>query len=308
MEHAVRAGRIVDPTWKTALVAAGMVLISPMDSAGSQPPLGEETRIYILAGQSNMSGRGSLDDLAAAERETNPRILAYGNDGILKPAQEPIDSSLGQIDGVSADRLAAVGPGLFFARTMKQSVKGPIVLVPCAKGGSSISRWKPGGGRDTLYGSCLARTREVQGRLSGILWYQGESDTEREASAEHYGQAFKALVDAFRRDLGAEGLPVVFAQIAEQPMRPENAARYPAWEAIRRAQASLSIDCAEMVPVGALPRQADELHLTTAAQRQLGGMMTEAMWRLQNNGCQGKRQKTRSHRTSQSRVLTQGGF
>lgn len=280
------------PIWKTAVVAAGMVLSSPTASAGNQPSLGEETRIYILAGQSNMSGRGNLDDLAAAEREANPRILVYGNDGVVKPAQEPIDSSLGQVDGVSADRLAAVGPGLFFARTMMQSVKGPFVLVPCAKGGSSISRWRPGGGRDTLYGSCLARAREVKGRLAGILWYQGESDTEREALAEHYGQAFKALVDAFRRDLEAEGLPVVFAQIAEQPMRPENAARYPAWQAVRRAQASLSIDCAEMVPVGALPRQADELHLTTAAQRQLGRMMAEAMWRLQKYGCQGAQKRS----------------
>ena len=36
---------------------------------------------YVLAGQSNMSGRGSLDELTAAERAPEAAIRLYGNDG-----------------------------------------------------------------------------------------------------------------------------------------------------------------------------------------------------------------------------------
>ena len=124
---------------------------------------------YVLAGQSNMSGRGLASELTEAERTIDPGIRLYGNDGQWRVAAEPLDSAEGQIDAVSEDRIAAVGPGLFFARALRAGAGEAIALVPCAKGGSSIGRWKSGGGRDTLHGSCLARAGEA-GRIDGVLW------------------------------------------------------------------------------------------------------------------------------------------
>ncbi len=235
--------------------------------------------VYILAGQSNMSGRGALADLAAAERGADRAILLYGNDGRWRPAQEPVDGAEGQRDAVSADARAGVGPGLFFARALPQRRGRRIALVPCAKGGSAMAQWTPGGGRDTLYGSCLARVREAGGRVAGMLWYQGETDALDAAQAARWSARAQALVAAFRRDLDAPALPVVVIGLADRPER--NAARFPAWDAVREQQAAIGMPLVATISAGGLPLLDDGLHLSTAAQRVLGVRAAAAMTDLQ---------------------------
>ncbi|WP_343518216.1 sialate O-acetylesterase [Sphingomonas sp.] len=246
----------------------------------------EETPdVYLLAGQSNMSGRGELAELSEAERALDPCIRLYGNDGKWRIAAEPLDDAAGQVDAVAEDRQAGVGPGLFFARAMLKRRTRPILLVPCAKGGSSIGRWAPGGGRDTLYGACLARVREAGGRIAGVLWYQGESDTGSDEKAAAWKARFAALVASLRRDLAAPRLPVVFVQLADRATSPERAARYPAWATVQQAQAAVSLGCTHMVPAKGLTLNADELHLSTAGQRALGQRLAVAMEGLRKGGC-----------------------
>ncbi|WP_225421482.1 sialate O-acetylesterase [Sphingomonas parva] len=259
-----------------------MALLSASGAAAAKPPLPD---VYLLAGQSNMSGRGALADLTEAERTPDPGIRLYGNDGKARVALDPLDSAEGQIDAVSADPQAAVGPGLGFAREIARHSRRPIVLVPCAKGGSSIARWQPGGGRDTLYGSCLARAREAGGRVHGILWYQGESDAATLAAANAWPEAFAALIARFRDDLGDARLPVVFVQLADPPARPDRALRYPGWRQVQAGQGGVRMKCTAMVAAAGLPRLEDELHLTTAGQRTLGPRLAAAMRRLQRQGC-----------------------
>jgi hypothetical protein len=236
-----------------------------------------EPRTYVLAGQSNMSGRGLTDDLTPAERAPDPTIRLYGNDGRWRVAAEPIDSAQGQVDAVSEDRIAAVGPGLFFARALRAAGAGPLALVPCAKGGSSIGRWKPGGGRDTLYGSCLARAREAGGEIAGVVWYQGETDAEKTNAAPAWRRAFEALVKSLRDDLGGERLPIVLVQLADAPAQREGSRPYPSWTAIQAAQAAPVDACVAMVSAKGLGKREDDLHLTTAAQRALGARLADAM-------------------------------
>jgi hypothetical protein len=242
-------------------------------------------RTYVLAGQSNMSGRGLLEDLTPAEREPDPAIRLYGNDGQWRVAAEPIDSAQGQVDAVSEDRIAAVGPGLFFAQALRVADKTPVTLVPCAKGGSSIGRWKPGGARDTLYGSCLARAREAGGKITGLVWYQGETDAEKADAAPAWRAAFDTLVASFRRDLGATRLPIVLVQLADPPAQKEGAKPYPSWAAIQAAQSQPLDACVAMVSAKGLSKRDDDLHLDTAAQRVLGVRLAKAMQDLQDKGC-----------------------
>lgn len=242
--------------------------------------------VYILAGQSNMSGRGALSDLAEAERVPDPAITLYGNDGQERVAVEPLDDAGDQVDPVSADRLAAVGPGLFFARAMRQRNGRPVVLVPCAKGGSSIGQWRPADARDTLYGSCLARAREAGGRLAGVLWYQGETDAEKSATiAAGWGESLAALVARARDDAGNADLPVAFVRLSDKPAPAEGVDRFPSWGIVQDQQAGLHLHCVASVPAAGLPRNADDLHLATAAQRVLGPLLARAMIDLQRSGC-----------------------
>lgn len=264
---------------RTAAWLAPALLLAPGWAQAGQTPA---AATYILAGQSNMSGRGALDALLPEERLPDPAIRLYGNDGQWHAALDPVDSAQGQIDEVSADKIAAVGPGLSFARRMLVLGGRPVNLVPCAKGGTSIARWAPAAGRDTLYGSCLARAREAGGKIAGILWYQGETDGEKPPEeAARWGAAFTDLVAAFRRDLGEPALPLVFVQIANQPARPEDAGHYPGWAAVQQAQAQISLPCTGMVSAAGLSRNPDQMHLDTAAQRSLGVSLAEAMASLQ---------------------------
>lgn len=268
------------------IVALGLVArVAAQSPRQTAAPRGAE--VFLLAGQSNMSGRGDLSALTAAERRPDPKIWLYGNDGQWRLALDPLDDATGQIDMVSADHLAAVGPGLSFARALRRQGHGAVALVPCAKGGSSIGRWKPDGARTTLYGSCLARAKEAGGRIAGILWYQGESDAQSATAAAHWRERFEQLVRGFRADLGEPNLPVVYVQIADRPARDHDRARYPGWRTVQEQQATAQarLRCSAMVSARGLELREDQLHLTTASQRILGPRLAAAMDRLVRQGC-----------------------
>ncbi|MCH4895050.1 sialate O-acetylesterase [Sphingomonas sp. SFZ2018-12] len=243
--------------------------------------------VYLLMGQSNMSGRGDLNQLTMHEREPDSRITVYANDGHVRPAREPLDDASDQIDRVSADPNAAVGPGLFFARHLLAARRVPIRLVPCAKGGTSIREWRPDPARSTLFGSCMARARESGGRIAGILWYQGESDTRSTADVTRWSADFSRIVSAARTSLGQPNLPVILVRIARQPKMPDLAARYPAWNALRSVQLRLEARCVERVGADNIPLNPDGLHLSTPAQRTLGLRIAATMARLQRQ-CRNK--------------------
>jgi Carbohydrate esterase, sialic acid-specific acetylesterase len=258
-------------TWPLACIA----LASASGWAATAP------KVYLLMGQSNMSGRG---DLAALPRlPEDPAIRLYGNDGVFKTAVEPLDSAAGQIDIVSADSLAAVGPGLSFARTLRTKYdEGPVILVPCAKGGVSIKQWAPDLTRDTLYGSCLARAKTAltQGELGGVLWYQGETDTASLEDAAAWSGRMSALVARLRQDLSAPNMPWVVVGLADYPTASKKP--YPGWSAMQAAQAALPSQIPYLAHVSAagLTTNADTLHLDTAAQLQLGPKLADAVVHL----------------------------
>lgn len=267
---------------------ASLVSVLTLSLAAGAPALAApKPDVYLLTGQSNMSGRGLIEELTTEERVADPAIQLYGNDEKTRPALDPLDDATGQVDAVSSDvNIAAVGPGLFFARAMRALRDRPILLVPCAKGGSSIGQWKPGGGRDTLYGSCLARARAVGGKIKGVLWYQGETDAGREGSAQAWKASFETLVARFRQDLGDKRLPIVIVQLADMPSPAISAPKtYPAWAEIQAVQAGPLPACVAMVSAKGLPKKSDDLHLTTAAQRDLGARLARAMDGLRHQGC-----------------------
>lgn len=236
--------------------------------------------IFILAGQSNMSGRGSLDELPSGFPAGGEHIYVYSNDGRWRRAAEPLDHPAGQVDPVSRDDWAGVGPGLAMAEALVQLDPGrKIALVPCALGGSSIDQWRPATGRDTLYGSCLARAKEAarHGRIRAFVWYQGESDTGSLAAAEAWPAKFQALVRALRRDLGQPRLPVVYTQLAT--VGPELGGPPPGWNRLKQLQATLKIPLAVMVKSDDL-KVFDGIHLDTASQMKLGRRYALALHRM----------------------------
>jgi hypothetical protein len=256
-----------------ALIVASVGVAAP--SMAEQPP----RAIYLLMGQSNMSGRGVLAEIAPGTLDPDERIQLYGNEGRWRRAAEPRDTAQGQIDKVSSDP-DGVGPGLAFAKAMLKRHPGrPIGLVTCAKGGSAIGEWKPSTARSTLYGSCLARAREAApfGQIAGILWYQGETDARTDVLAQAWAERFSETIIQFRGDLGLPNLPLAVVGLGDQPRTGKYAGQFPAWSTVQDSQKRLRLSRQVYVSAAGLPRNPDELHLNTASQVRLGEMLAEVI-------------------------------
>lgn len=268
-------------------IAIGLALSSgALADAKTIPPA--DMDIYLLMGQSNMSGRGDMAELPKPLASSGI-VWLYGNDGVWRPAQEPLDDPAHEVDAVSSDAgKAGVGPGLSFAEAMTATAR-PIALVPCAKGGSSLSQWTPNPSRTRLYGSCLARAREASahGRIAGVLWYQGETDAGTVETAQVWGERMTILIARMRQDLGNACLPWVIVGLSDRP----DPARWPkptdGWTTVQAAQVEVASSLADVgyVSAAGLPKNADGIHLSTAAQLQLGPKLAAAMKLLRRQSC-----------------------
>jgi sialate O-acetylesterase len=133
-----------------------------------------------------------------------------------------------------AARKKGAGLGLPFALEMVKRTGVPVGLLSCAHGGTSMDQWDPAlkdRGGDSLYGSMLRRVRLTGNKVTGVLWYQGESDANAKAAPLFQGK-FERFVRAVRDDLGAPELPFYYVQIG----RHVSSASGAEWNAVQEAQ------------------------------------------------------------------------
>nr|KJB58573.1 hypothetical protein B456_009G215800 [Gossypium raimondii] len=177
--------------------------------------LKHKLNIIILAGQSNMAGRGGVanetstgigtwDGVVPPQCQPNPSIFRLSADLAWVKAREPIHSD------IDARKTDGVGPGMSFANAVltKDPNFGVVGLVPCAVGGTTISQWQKG---EFLYEQLVKRAEMAQqsgGVYRAMLWYQGEADTVNEEDVELYKGRLKTFFDDLRSDLHAPLLPI----------------------------------------------------------------------------------------------------
>lgn len=227
-------------------------------------------RLFLLIGQSNMAGRGPLEgpDINA---EPEKNIYKLDDNGVWLNAKDPVHNDKPELVGV--------GPGLTFARTVLGTLNGEkIGLIPCAVGGTKIERWIPGG---DLYERAVSRARLAleSGQLSGILWAQGESDSELEADAAVYKDRLFSLIRGVRQELDAEEVPFVAAKLGGF-IRPEE---YPYTGQINGAleSASTVFDKFFLADSTRLIHKGDYLHYDAASAKELGRRMAEGWLTMQ---------------------------
>ena len=152
-------------------------------------PAKQKFDLYLLMGQSNMAGRGKIE---AVDKTPHPRVLTLMTNNTWEVAVEPITHDKPTILGV--------GPGLAFGKTMANQNPGVTIgLVSCAFGGTPLSRWQKGG---DLYSNAVVRAKLAMktGTLKGILWHQGESDSQP-GLAETYGDCLAQMIQDIRAQL-----------------------------------------------------------------------------------------------------------
>ena len=222
---------------------------------------GAARALYLLIGQSNMAGRGLLDDESI---RIHPRVFAWSRDERWVPARDPLHWDKPE---------ARVGPGLAFGVAMADADLQRVVgLIPGAVGGTAISLWTP----DTQdpvtkafpYDDALRRARAAQrdGTLAAILWHQGEGDRSEEARP-FYAERLKELIARLRVDLAGPDVPFIAGELAQLDERHRQAT-----SEINAALNSLVGRVANYACVSAagLRDGGDHLHLDAASARELG--------------------------------------
>jgi hypothetical protein len=246
-------------------------------------PYQGQMRLFILAGQSNMVGWAPIPD----DEQSHSRIFLFGNDYRWHIASEPIDIAFNQVDKVSEDRIADFGPSMAFAiASLEHHPEITIGLIPCAKNSSAIAQWQRNLSDQSLYGSCLKRARAASpmGRISGILFFQGEADAvdpiqypKPEPHPTEWAKLFSAFATDFRKDLHEPYLPIIFAQLGPTI----NSDGFPYWDLVKSQQRSIQSPMIGMIKTDDLSTL-DGLHFTADSYRIIGRRFAETYWELVN--------------------------
>jgi hypothetical protein len=246
-----------------AMIELGGVTITNADLPSKQ-----DFHLFLLAGQSNMAGRGKV---TAADRYPDPNVLMLDRNAQWVPATDPVhfDKSV-----------AGVGLGRGFARAYASRHPGVTVgLVPCAVGGSPIDSWKPGGYHEQTqsspYDDALPRiqTAMQNGTFKGILWHQGESDS-TPGRAQKYKASLAEVLSRFREQFG-EQTPILIGGLAQREV--------PAWTDARKRVDRSHRELARELPVCAfvestgLTLKGDNIHFDRDSLLEFGRRYDEAL-------------------------------
>ncbi len=228
---------------------------------------------FLMIGQSNMAGRG---DFGEVEEIRNPLCKMLRN-GRFIPMREPINPDRGIFDYFHS----GIGLAASFADEYAKHYGEEIGLIPCAEGGSMLAEWQPG---EILYDHAVAQARLAQrsSEIVGILWHQGESDSNSEEKARTYRVRFLHMLHSLLSDLSLpESTPIVMGELGEfVSLYKDGSYVYhkdinAVFHALSQEKENFAVASAE-----GLPCKADGIHFTSAAYRELGKRYFEAYKRI----------------------------
>ena len=216
--------------------------------------------VFLLAGQSNMAGRGLVEP-----QDTIPsdRILTINKKGEIIVAKEPLHFYEPVLTGLDC--------GLSFGREMLDHVPKDIsiLILPTAVGGSTISQWLG----DSIHRQVplltnfkdKVRLAKKTGKIKGVLWHQGEGDA-NETDIPLYRDRLGELFAKFRKIAGDKKLPIVMGELGAYSKNSEN------WMKINeQIQIYAASDKnADFITTGDLHHKGDGVHFDSEGQRIIG--------------------------------------
>ncbi len=233
-------------------------------------PPKENLWIFILAGQSNMVGAGTV---GPQDTLSHPRILTMNKNGDWINAKEPIHKHTNGNRGLDS--------GLSFARTLLQSVPKnvSIAIIPTAMGGSALDNWlKDDEYRGQHLWSNMKSKIKAAGKdgvFKGMLWHQGESDAKTERIPT-YNKRFLVFLDRVRKEVNNPKLPVVVGEIGKfQTHRP-------LWLQFNENLHKLANnnELIDIIKTDDLKDKGDQVHFNSEGQRTMGIRYAKKMAKL----------------------------
>jgi hypothetical protein len=233
-------------------------------------PPKDKVDLYLLIGQSNMAGRGVPE---AEDKQSHPRVFFFTTNQTWQLAAEPITFDPKKFHGV--------GPGVAFGKAMAEANQTRFIgLVPCAVGGTPLRRWLPGA---DLYSNAVRRTKLAMnhGTLKGILWHQGESDSNEKDSAT-YGARLASMIQSLRKEFSSPNVPFVAGELGQFLITRTNHPNLFAKRINETLQAlPTHVEKTGCVESTGLNHKGDDLHFDSASQREFGRRYARKMMELQ---------------------------
>lgn len=255
-----------------ALFATSLLTLSGASAPTATLPSKENFHLFLLIGQSNMAGRGTVEP---EDRVPPPRVLTLNRAGAWVPAADPIHFD---------KPIAGVGLGRTFGLEIAAATPGVTIgLIPCAVGGTSIARWQPGAFDEATqthpWDDAIRRAKLAlqAGTLQGILWHQGESDAKRDL-APAYPAKLDALIARLRAELDAPAVPFIVGQIGRFAGKPWDADQQQFDRSLRELPAR--VPRTAYVSAEGLTDRGDRLHFDAASARELGRRYAAAYLRF----------------------------
>jgi len=230
----------------------------------------ENLWVFIMAGQSNMAGRGIVEP---EDTVSDKRIFSINKDGQIIIAKEPIHFYEPERTGLDC--------GLSFAKTLITKIPDSIsiLIIPTAVGGSSIRQWL---GDSTyrnvkLFSNFLSKVEiaKQNGVIKGILWHQGESDA-NEKDIPLHKQRLRALFSKFRSAIGNNEVPVLLGELGSFSENPED------FNLINKAIHEYAAEDknSSVISTKDLKDKGDHLHFDSKGQRTMGNRFAEAYLKM----------------------------
>lgn len=239
--------------------------------------------VYILAGQSNMDGRGAVSGLSTPLSSPQIGQLIYyanpadpsasGESTVRSAGWQTLAPGFSVAPGTRGNALpsSTFGPEVSFVDAMRiaDPTGNPIAIIKVARGGTNLnSDWSPTGfmyqGLITEVNSALQSlaTGGDAGVVRGMLWHQGESDTN---DINNYQANLETLIADVRTELSDPLLPFVIGELGQT--KPE---------AFRELQATIAQENAGVGFVSSLGLNTpDNTHFDAAGQVVLGQRYAE---------------------------------
>ena len=210
---------------------------------------------FLLIGQSNMAGRGDIGDVPPVG---NPSLRVLRN-GRWQRLFVP----------VNPDRpFSGVCLAESFADAYQRDHGVEVGLIPCADGGTRIDQWLEG---TLLFDHAVMQVRlaERTSTLAGVLWHQGEGDS-NPALWQSYGGKLETFYSALSRALRLEDVPFLAGGLGD--FLKDFPSLRDHFRDIDR-QIRLFAGAHPMtgyVPADGLPGKPDNLHFSAAGLREFG--------------------------------------
>lgn len=215
--------------------------------------------VFILAGQSNMAGRGVVEPL---DTLPDARIFTLNKNYEFVLAKEPLHFYEPSRTGLDC--------GLSFSKTLLENVPDSvsILLLPAAVGGSTSRQWlgdsiKRGVRLLTNFKKCVEIGKR-NGIIKGILWHQGEGDA-NPGDIIMYEERITNLFKLFRQISENNSLPILIGELGTYSDN-EN------WMKINKIIHSyvISDPNTAVIFTGDLKEKGDKEHFNSEGQRILG--------------------------------------